>query len=75
MNARCGGLNVEVREVVNGVEKELSDLQELGFIDLLCPPTFVVVSSDGGDGSDDSQFFKNAWIADIAGVDDEVAAF
>lgn len=71
----CGSrLDVKLREIVYDVEAELSYLQELGFVEALCPRTLVVVSSYGSDRRDGVEFLKNTFVADVTSVDDEVAA-
>jgi hypothetical protein len=73
MNASGAGLDVKLREVVDGVDEYLTNLQELGFTEARRPWPTIVVASYGGQWCQGCELLEDAWITDIASVDDVVA--
>jgi hypothetical protein len=63
-------VDVELRPVVADVDRYLSELDHLVLGQHFRPRSLVVISTDGGDGRDAAQVFKNVGLNDIAGVND-----
>ena len=73
-NARSLRVDVKFGEVVNDINKNLADLNELGFLQLVGPGALVVISTHGGDRSDRRKLGENACVANVAAMNDEVTA-
>jgi hypothetical protein len=74
MNACRRGLDVKLREIVNCVDACAFELEQLGLSQSISPGTSVIVATNGRDGRNGGELAEYLSSADIAAVDDEVAA-
>ncbi len=71
----CGvRLHVELREIVDCIDEDLADLNELGLAEARRPRPAVVVASHCGNRRDGRERLEHAGIAEVAAVNDAVAA-
>lgn len=70
---RCR-VEIQLGQVVNDVDNRVAYLQHFGFADGRRPGTVVVVSPHRGDRRNFSKRSENVRVADVARVDDIVAA-
>lgn len=68
------GIEVELGQVVQDVDRDLVHPKRFGFGDRTRPAVPVVVAAHRGHGSERAQRLEQGGAADVAGVDDEVAA-
>ena len=66
------GLNVELRDVMQGVDEDLANLNQLCFRQSFGPRPLVIVPADGGHGRQRRQLAKDFSVADVAAVDNVV---
>jgi hypothetical protein len=66
--------DVQQRKIMNRIEEDLADLEELGFVQALGPGASVVVPAYRRDRRESREFFKNAWVCDVAAMNDVVGA-
>ncbi len=67
------GIDVDLREIVDRIDKHTADPQEVGFRNAGCPGFAVVVAPYNRQRRDRSQRFEDANIADVPAMHDEVA--
>ena len=64
---------VELRDIVNDMDSNRSHLENRGVRNARRPCAVVVVAANGGQWRDPGKTIENARIADISGMDDEMA--
>lgn len=74
MNARSVWLDINMGEIMDGIDEQRAYLQKLGLFKVLYPLTTITVAADGGKRRQISEFFQDGRVADIPRVDDEIAA-
>src|SRR4030095_2581249 len=74
VNTGRGGLQGQGVEVVQYVDERLAGTQHFGLAKRRCPNALVVVASHGRHRCNARQLLEDIGVADVAGVNDEVAA-
>jgi hypothetical protein len=59
---------------VHNVDEDPADLKHFGFLHRLGPRPFVVVATDGGNGSEGRELFQNGGMPNVTRVNDEIAS-
>ena len=67
-------IHIQLSEIVNDVNANLADVEDLCFTQRNGPSAIVVVAAYGGNGSELGKLLNYPGVADIARVNDEVAA-
>ena len=65
---------IELCKVMQDVDGHLCDLEDLGFRNRFRPGPFIVVAAHGGQWRQAPQLIQHPGVADIARVNDEIAA-
>ena len=75
-DVEVGGFGVQVERVpvVEDIEVYRSDLDYFGLGQVGCPGGCVHISANGMDGGDFGELIQDIWIADVAGMDDDLDA-
>ncbi len=68
------GTDVEVLERVHHVQEVALQLNHLGCGEGGAGAAGIDISADGSQGSEGSELFQDAWIADVAGVEQVIGA-
>jgi hypothetical protein len=70
--ARGGRIEIELREVVKNVDRVVSDLDDVVGQKAASPRTLIVIAADCANRCEGSERIKDAGIADVATMNDEV---
>ena len=73
LGGQCG--EVKFRDIVDDMHVDAAEPDELAVLQPPRPLALVVVATHCGDRRDACQLFDDAWLADVAGMNDVVAAF
>ena len=73
-NARRQRIYIELSKVVDCINPYLAHLHHLGLSELLRPGSSVIIPAYRGDRRYRAEFIQSSWVADVARVDDQVAA-
>src|SRR5665811_1447756 len=74
VNAIGARLDIDMSEIVDGIDIQRAHLQEPGFSQALSPLPAVTVAAGGGKRRQGSEFFEDARFTNIPCMDDEITA-
>jgi hypothetical protein len=74
LHARGDGLEVDLGKVVDHVDEDPAEAKELAFAQAGGPGAAIVVAAHGRDRGDGAKGLQHRGVADVAAVDDVVAA-
>jgi hypothetical protein len=73
-NPRGAGVDIELREIVDDVDEYVAYPDQLGLTQARRPRLRIIIASDGNQRSHGGEFLENLGPADVAAVDDVIAA-
>jgi hypothetical protein len=74
MKARCGYVEIQVGEVMNHEDARFADFEHSGSGKGCCPRVLVRIAANCGHGRNAREVLQDVEVADVARMNDEVAA-